>query len=115
MKQRRIARNHLYAGGSCWPSNFGLVTSEPGSRDNFFVHLDQEGWRDDSTLYNSGSKHIFQNVHNFVNNLVQFSAQIVFNCEARRLDPFVGSAYKNTNIFHQRYSMVQQTGPARNG
>ena len=29
MKQRRIARNHLYAGGSCWPSNFGLVTSEP--------------------------------------------------------------------------------------
>jgi hypothetical protein len=29
MKQRRIARKHLYAGGSCWPSNFGLVTSEP--------------------------------------------------------------------------------------
>ena len=32
MKQRRIARNHLYAGGSCWPSNFGLVTSEPRLR-----------------------------------------------------------------------------------
>ena len=29
MEQRRIARKHPYAGGSCWPSNFGLVTSEP--------------------------------------------------------------------------------------
>jgi hypothetical protein len=29
MEQRRIARKHLHAGGSCWPSNFGLVTSEP--------------------------------------------------------------------------------------
>ena len=29
MEQRRIARKHLYAGGSCWPSNFGLVISEP--------------------------------------------------------------------------------------
>ena len=35
MKQRRIARNHLYAGGSCWPSNFGLVTSEPRLRSVF--------------------------------------------------------------------------------
>jgi hypothetical protein len=32
MEQRRIARNHLYADGSCWPSNFGLVTSEPRAR-----------------------------------------------------------------------------------
>ena len=35
MQQRRIARNHLYAGGSCWPSNFGLVTSEPRLRSVF--------------------------------------------------------------------------------
>ena len=35
MKQRRSARNHLYAGGSCWPSNFGLVTSEPRLRSVF--------------------------------------------------------------------------------
>jgi hypothetical protein len=30
-------------------------------------------------------KHIFHNVHNFVNNLVQFYAKIVFNCEVRHL------------------------------
>ena len=34
--------------------------------------------------------HMFQNVHNFVIRLVQFLAQTVFNCEARRFDPFVG-------------------------
>jgi hypothetical protein len=44
-------------------------------------------------------KHIFHNVHNFVNNLVQFYAQIVFNCEARRLKQFVGSAYKKYKYF----------------
>ena len=35
MKQCQIARNHLYAGGSCLPSNFGLVTSEPRLRSVF--------------------------------------------------------------------------------
>jgi hypothetical protein len=35
MKQRRIARNHLYAGGICWPSNFGIVASEPRLRSVF--------------------------------------------------------------------------------
>ena len=107
---------NLYRGGFAgiyW--KYTIFSVFFADRDNFFVHWDQEGWRDDSTVDNPLSEHIFQNVHNFVNNLVQFSAQIVFNCEARRLDPFVGSAYKNTNIFHQRYSMVQQTGPARNG
>ena len=37
MKQRRIARKHLYDGGSCWPSNFGLVTSEPTLWSVFFM------------------------------------------------------------------------------
>ena len=60
---------------------------------------DQEGWHDGSTLHNSKVKHIFHNVHNFVNNLVQFYAHTVPHCEVRRLKPFVGSVYKNTNIF----------------
>jgi hypothetical protein len=29
MKRRQSARMHLYASGSCWPSNFGLATSQP--------------------------------------------------------------------------------------
>ena len=86
--------------------------------ETIFVHCDQEGW-----LENHASRQredfevepIFQNVHNFFNNLVQFSAQIVFHCEVRRLKPFAESAYKNTNILLQRYSTVQQTGPPRNG
>ena len=41
----------------------------------------------------------FHNVHNFVNNLAQFYAQIVFNCEARRFKQFVGSAYKKYKYF----------------
>ena len=42
-------------------------------RDSFFrVHWDQEGWRDDSAPHISLSKHIFQNVHNFVNKFLQF-------------------------------------------
>ena len=62
---------NLYRGGFAgiyW--KYTIFSVFFADRDNFFVHLDQEGWRDDSTLYNSGSKHIFQNVHNFVNNLV---------------------------------------------
>ena len=35
MKQRRITGNHLYAGGICWPSNFGIVASEPRLRSVF--------------------------------------------------------------------------------
>ena len=85
-------------------------------RDNFLsTDRDQEGWHNGSSLHNSKVKHIFHNVHNFVNNLVHFYAQIIFNCEVRRLKPFVWSAYKNTNILLQRYSTVQQTGPSRNG
>jgi len=33
---------------------------------------DQEGWRDDSAPHISLSKHIFQNIHNFVNKISQF-------------------------------------------
>ena len=40
-------------------------------RDNFLsTDRDQEGWHNGSTLHNSKVKHIFHNVHNFVNNLV---------------------------------------------
>ena len=41
----------------------------------------------------------FHNVHNFVKNLAPFYAQIVLNCEARRLKQFVGSAYKKYKYF----------------
>ena len=85
---------NLYMGESAeiyWKYNiFGVFFC--WQRQFVFVHWDQEGWRDDSTLHNSLSKHIFQIVHNFVNKFVQFWAQIVFNCEARRLKQFVGSA-----------------------
>ena len=41
----------------------------------------------------------FHNAHNFANNLAQFYAQIVLNCEARRLKQFVRSAYKKYKYF----------------
>ena len=69
-------------------------------RDIFLsTDRDQEGWHDGSTFHNSKVKHIFHNVHNFANNLVQFYAQIVLNCEARCLKQFVGSAYKKYKYF----------------
>jgi hypothetical protein len=85
-------------------------------RDNFLsTDRDQEGWHNGSTLHNSKVKHIFHNVHNFVNNLVQFYAQIVFNCGVRRLKPFVGSAYKNTKYFTAKvlYGAADAAGEER--
>jgi len=47
----------------------------------------------------------FHNAHNFVNNLAHFYAQIVLNCEARRLKQFVGSAYKKYKIFYYKCTL----------
>ena len=41
----------------------------------------------------------FHNAHNFANNLAHFYAQIVLNCEARRLKQFVVSVYKKYEYF----------------
>ena len=52
---------------------YNILSLFLADRDSFFcVHWDQEGWRDDSAPHISLSKHIFQNIHNFVNKFLQF-------------------------------------------
>ena len=64
---------HLYRGEFAGIyQKYNIFSLFLADREKFFVHLDQEGWRDDSAPHISISKHIFQNVHNFVNKFLQF-------------------------------------------